>query len=426
MDPAFIDSITGQIWFQFLLTGLFAFLTGLEMQEYLRQREQHLRQGTVRTYTFTALLGFIFYLLDPSFRLYLAGLLGLFLLYAIFYWHKLRAGQPGILQLLIGAIVYTFGPVSQLLPPWFLVLLFVAVVFTLSARPLTRRLIERLDQQELLTLAKFLLLSAVILPLLPDRVISPLVPASPYRIWVAVVVISSLSYIGYLLRRYVWPDRGDLVTGLVGGLYSSTAITVVLARRSCLQDTPNPTLHAAIIAATAVMYLRLLLLVALLNPVFLPTVAMPLMVLFAASLGVALYLLRRGGPGLTAEAAVEDSNPLELRTAFLFALLFVGMLLLTRFVSGHYGAGGLQVLSFLVGFTDVDPFVLSLLKGEFPALGLPQLTGALLIAAGSNDLLKGIYAVTFGRLRDNREVLAWLTGLGTVTIAWGLWLGSGG
>ncbi len=424
MDPAVIDSLTGQPWFRFLLTGLFAFLTGLEMQEYLRQREQHLRQGTVRTYTFTALLGFVLYQLDPSFRLYLAGLLGLFLLYALFYWYKLRAGQPGILQLLIGAIVYTFGPVSQLLPPWFLVLLFVAVVFTLSARPLTRRLIERLDRQELLTLAKFLLLSAVILPLLPDRTLSPLVPASPYRIWVAVVVISSLSYVGYLLRRYVWPDRGDLVTGLVGGLYSSTAITVVLARRSCLQDTPNPTLHAAIIAATAVMYLRLLLLVALLNPAFLPALALPLIALFAAGLALALYLLRRGGPRLAAGGAVvEDDNPLELRTAFLFALLFAGMLLLTRFVSGHYGAEGLQALSFLVGFTDVDPFVLSLLRGEFPGLDLPHLAGALLIAAGSNDLLKGIYAVTFGRFRDNRAVLLWLSLLGAITIAWGLWVG---
>jgi len=423
MNPTLIEHITGQIWFQFLLTGLFAFLVGLELREYLlRRQEGHMKQGSVRTYTFTALLGFVLFLLDSSFRLYLVGFAGLFALYAIFYWYKMERGQPGILQLLIGAIVYTFGPVAQLLPPWFLVLLFVAVVFVLSAKPLAHRLTERLAREELQTLAKFLLLSAVILPLLPDRVISPYVPASPFRIWVAVVIISTLSYVGYLLRRYVWADRGDLVTGLIGGLYSSTAITVVLARRSCLQEGPNRTLHAAILAASAVMYLRLLLLVLLLNPAFLGPTAAPLLAFFALTLGLALYLLRHGEPNLAARQEGASDNPLELRTAFLFAGVFVVMLLLTRAVANHYGTGGLQVLSFAIGFTDVDPFVLSLLKGQYHTVGLPHLAGALLIAAGSNDLLKGIYAVTFGRFRDNRAVLAWLALLGLATIGWGLWV----
>ncbi len=412
-----------QLWMKFLIVAFLAFIVGLEFREYLlSKREDHLAIGSVRTYTFVAILGFVLYALDPDFRLFMVGFLFLTVLFGAFYLRKVETGQVGILQLLIGAIVYTFGPVSQLLPLWFLVLLFVAIIFVLSARPLTQRVLEHMDQQELITLAKFLLLSAVILPLLPRETPFTEIPASPFNIWMAVVIISTISYAGYMLRRYVFPRRGYLITGIVGGLYSSTATTVVLARSNRGDSAPNRTVHAAILAASGMMYLRLLLLVLILNPPYLAWTALPMLVFGFGTLAAAYFFARLGErQTLDADPRVAD-NPLAFGTAFLFAILFIVMLLLTRFVALEFGSSGVKVLAFGVGFTDIDPFVMSLLKGAYPGIPAPQISGALLVAAGSNDFLKGIYAVVLGQWRANWSVAAALFVLGALTLLYGVFL----
>jgi uncharacterized membrane protein (DUF4010 family) len=427
-NESLIGELLSQVWFHFVLVALFGFLTGLEFREYILIRGKErpvnpaIRLGTTRTFTFIAILGFVLYTLDPTYRLYLAGMIGLILFFALFYHHKLEAGQTGLLQPLISLIVYAYGPAVTLLPPWFLMLLFVAVVFTLSARPLSHRLIENLEPQEISTLAKFLLLSGVILPLLPVQPISPYIPASPFRIWLAVVVISTISYAGYILKKYLLKRQGYLVTGLLGGLYSSTATTVVLARKSRSMTVPDPSLNAGIIAASGMMYLRLLVLVAIMNPLLLPRAALPLLLFGLLSIGIALFVDRRAPAATEITPDLGRSNPLELGISLLFALLFVIMMVITQQVIAHFGKTGLDLLSFGVGFTDIDPFVLSILSGHYEALNPRQLAGAIVIAAGSNDLLKGIYAITLGGRKNSGKVSAFLLVLGILTIGYGLML----
>jgi len=225
-----LTGLLSQLWFQFLLVGLFGFLTGLEFRAYRADNPAKLALGSARTYTLTALLGFVLFALDPAFRLYLGGMLALVLFYGLFYYQKLRHEQASSLQMLGGLIVYSFGPIAQLLPIWFLALVFVALIFTLSAKPITHRIYQHMDHQEVVTLAKFLLLAAVILPLLPDRSIGPYLSATPFTVWIAVVAISAISYMGYILQRYVAPRGGYLITGILGGLYSR----VVAARHTPL------------------------------------------------------------------------------------------------------------------------------------------------------------------------------------------------
>ena len=419
IELSFINDITTQLFARFLLVSVLAFIAGLEFREYLAGDKAHQTIGTARTYTFAAILGFVLYALDPSFKLFITGMVFLGALFSLFYFRKLQSDQRGILQLLIGMIIYTFGPVSQLMPLWFLVLLFVALIFILSARPVTHQIIERMDQGELLTFAKFLLLSAVILSLLPHELVTAQIPASPFSIWLAVVIISTISYVGYILRRYVSHKQGYFVTGLLGGLYSSTACTVVLARATRSQPIPNRALHAAILAASTMMYLRLLLLVAVLSPALLPLAAPPLITVAVGTLALAYYFSKLGdqAPLVPTE---KDVNPLELGTAFLFAIIFIVMLVLTRFIASEFGTSGLKMLSFATGLTDIDPFVLSLLNGAYAKLAPGDLAGALLIAAGSNGFLKGIYTVTLGNWRANRAVLMSLFLIGGLTMLWGL------
>lgn len=414
-----LSNLLEQIWFQFVLVGLLGYLSGLEYREYLLEKDRAFRFGTARTYGFIALLGYVLIHLDSGYRLYLGGMLALIAWTSLFYLHKLRQGQSGILGLLIALLVYTFGPITRHLPLWFLVLEFVSIVFILNARPLTLRLTETIDRQELMTLAKFLLLAAVILPLMPDEAVIPYLPTTPFRIWVAVVAISAISYLGYILQRYVFPHRGYLLTGLLGGLYSSTATTLVLARKT--RETPGAadSLNLAIIAATGMMYLRLLLLILILNPAFLAPTVLPFLVLGLGSIGYCLFRIHSHATAQPPGAEAVSRNPLELGTAFLFAALFLLMLLLSKLVLHHYGSLGLQVLSFLVGFTDIDPFVLSLLKGNYPSAGLDTLAAAIVIAAGSNNLLKALYAWLAGDRRHNRGAIAGLVVLGIVTLGVG-------
>jgi uncharacterized membrane protein (DUF4010 family) len=118
--------------------------------------------------------------------------------------------------------------------------------------------------------------------------------------------------------------------------------------------------------------------------------------------------------------AIVDRNPLELKTAFVFAFLFVAMIVATHFVTKEYGSAGLEILSFVVGFTDIDPFILSILTGKF-SISNTQIITAIMIAAGSNNLLKAIYALWFGGMKNTYKSALWISLLGVVTILWGLY-----
>lgn len=434
MDKAsLLNELLSQIWFRFALVALFGFLTGLEFREYilLRSKERPeiptISLGTTRTFTFIAILGYLLFILDPDYRLYLAGMAGLLLFLGLFYYQKLKTGQTGLLQPLIALIVYTYGAIISLQHPWFLILVFVTLVFTLSTWKTTHRFVENIDPREMPTLAKFLLLSGVILPLLPDTAIPPYLPITPFKIWLAVVVISSISYIGYILKKYLLKRQGYLIAGLLGGLYSSTATTVVLARKSRSLSQADPSLNAGIISATGMMYLRLLVLVAIMNSTLLFQATPPLLIFGLLSIGIALFFNKKTMK--TPDHTPPDlghSNPLELGIALLFAVLFVVMIVITQLVISHFGKTGLNLLSLIVGFTDIDPFVLSILNGHYQSMAGQQLIAAIIVAAGSNNLLKAVYAFTLGKRENIRSVSLVLLLLGLATIAYGLVLSQSG
>ncbi|WP_457595759.1 MgtC/SapB family protein [Hydrogenimonas sp.] len=406
----------------FILTVVFSFLVGLEVktyQQHFHPDKPHDFFGTARTYTFVGILGFIFYRIDPHLIAYSIVLAGLTLLYALFYHQKLVDHRQSILLYLVMLCVYTFGPLSLSTPLWMPSLLFVLIVFILNARQTIHKVTLGINAYEFETLGKMVLLSAVILPLLPDTKIVSFIPLSPFKIWLAVVVISAISYGGYIVQKYFFPDKGYFLTGIIGGTYSSTATTVVLARKAS-HIGYNPVIDAAITAATSVMYLRLLAVAFIFNFAIGRSLLLPFVALSA--LGFALSaLLMRGAKEGGEKSEFVDKNPLELGTALVFAALFVIMMVITQYVTRHYGSSGLEILSFVVGFTDIDPFVLSLLTGKYDVTSL-QVTAAVMIASGSNNLLKALYALWFGKAVNTwRSALA-VALLGVVTIVWALWL----
>jgi len=406
----------------FLIVTAFSFLIGLEVKSYRSQFANEKNEsyffGDVRTYSFVGILGFVFYTIDiHNLFVYIVGLVALSLLYAILYKKNLTEGKRSILLFVVMLLVYSFGALIQEQPLWMSALLYVAIVFILNSHKGVEKYLKEINVEEFETLGKMVLLSAVILPLLPNSKVIPYIPLSPFKIWLAVVVISGISYGGYIVQKYFFPSKGYFLTGIFGGSYSSTATTVVLARKA-KQIGGLSVIDAAIISATSVMYLRLIIVALLFNFAIGKALLIPFSILALMGFVISAFYLR-DPKGKHEHPDIVDHNPLELKTAFVFAFLFVAMMIITQFVTQHYGKSGLEILSFIVGFTDIDPFVLSILTGKFSVTSV-QIIAAIMIAAGSNNLLKAIYAIWFGGVKNTYKSALWIAILGIATIVFGL------
>jgi uncharacterized membrane protein (DUF4010 family) len=414
---------------QFLATTLFSFLIGLEFRTYQRvfhgerrsDSGEKIDYGSTRTFTFMGMLGFVLYALDSTGLLFGVGLLVIAALMSIYYWHQSGEGNFSLLVIILPLLVYLLGPISVHFPSWFLVLFVVVITLILAEKTKIKKLSDLFEPQESSTLAKFLILSGVVLPLLPNQQIAPFIAVTYYQVWLAVIVVSTISYLSYLAQTYVLKSPNLLFTGILGGLYSSTAASVVIGRRARTTAAVHQ-VSPALIMATTMMYLRLWALTALLGHVQTAIrLILPFGTFILLSSAYAFWLLRKAQnepTEVTDDGAIN--NPLELPTAFIFAFLFVFFAFLTHYVLAHFGTAGLHFLSFIVGFTDIDPFILSLLAGKHQVTG-GAIVGAVIIASGSNNLLKAAYAVGLSRNRSVLQAVVWLVGLCIASLAYTYW-----
>ena len=405
----------------FLLTLAMSFLLGLGLREYYLVAKKTYYFGSTRTCTLIGIMGFMLFQLQANGWFYLGGLASLTVLLAIHYYVKSGLQQPGMIGILIAIICYLIGPIALGFPGWFLILFTISTLFVLNAKERINRLTARLGNEEIISLGKFLVLSGVILPLTPKTPIADFIPVSFYQTWLAVVVISGISYLGYLVQTYLMQGQGILLTGAIGGVYSSTATTVVLARQSTAYPPGSNAPAAAIVLATAMMYPRLLAVVGIFK-LSLAIALLPVFLGLAGFSGGLAYWLQRGhvAPAQAIAEPARPNNPLELTSALLFALLFVVITAVTKFSIGHYADRGLLWMSFFAGFADIDPFVLSLLQGKFVA-GQGLLLQAIVIATASNNLLKAVYALALGARRTGRLAGGALAVLAGLTVAYGFW-----
>ena len=404
----------------FLLTVLMSFLLGLGLREYYLFSGKTQVFGSTRTCTFVGIIGFVLFRAGSGGLLYFGGMLVLGLLLGLYYQSRLAQQQVGLIGILMALLAYLVGPIALKLPDWFLILYVITALFVLNAKEKIHLLTERMARQEIITLARFLVLSGVILPLTPKESIAEFVPVSLHQTWTAVVVISGISYLGYLIQTYLLKGQGMLLTGAIGGIYSSTAATVVVARHSREIAAASRQPAAAIILATALMYPRLLVVVAIFNLPLSLHLAPGFLTLAAVAAGWAFLVNRDHGGGGQGAAVAPPPNPLELSSALLFAALFVALSAANQYILREYAHAGLQWMSFLAGLADIDPFVMSLLQGQYgaPSLLIGQ---AIVLAAGSNNLLKACYAVFLGERQTGRLAGTALAALGALTLGWGIW-----
>ena len=387
-----------------LAVGLAVFM-GLAFEETYKTEERS-SPGGIRTFPMLAMGGATLYLIDPAHALaFVAGLLGVAAwLHAYLRRAPTSHEAPTFMIPASNLLAYVIGAIALMQPPWVAVALTVAAVLLLGARERLHRLIHIVPREELLTLGMFLILVGIILPLVPHEPVTSLTPLTPYGVWLAVVTVCTLSYLSYLLQRYAPIKNAALLPAVLGGAYSSTATTVVLAKRLREAKHAPADISAGIVAATAIMYVRLGLVVAVFDTHFALTLAPALAALCAIGAALAVYEWRRPRTAKT-NLAVLPKNPLQIPTALIFAALIVVISIVSAWVRGAFGESGILVLSAVVGATDIDPFVLNIAQGGIAGMSLTSLCAAVLIAASSNNIAKAAYAMGFGGKAGRRPAI---------------------
>ncbi|MDE1967770.1 MAG: DUF4010 domain-containing protein [Alphaproteobacteria bacterium] len=371
------------------------------------------RPGGIRTFPLLALSGGLLYLFDTDRKLPLvAGLLILGAWLVVAYRRQVdeRAEDDRhaieLVAPICNVLAYLIGPAVLTLPPWLVVAVTVTAVLLLTSRNRLHALAQRVPIGEIVTAAEFLILTGIVLPLLPNHPVTALTTITPYKVWLALLVVCTLSYASYLLQRFATPAGGALTVALLGGLYSSTATTVVLARAAAAKPATNSLAQAGIILATAIMYLRILAIVAVFDLPLALGIAPAAIVLSLAGAGMAALQYRRARPARGAADRTRPRNPLELTVAAVFAILFVVTSIITQWAQTRFGALGVNALAAVVGFVDIDPFVLNLAQSGPGGLPLDGLISAVLIAMSSNNVLKAVYAAAFAGWRASLPAVA--------------------
>ena len=407
-----------------VLVLFLSFLIGLEREEH-KVAVGSYSFGGVRTFPLIGLIGYSIALISGAQLLPLmVGFLVIAGFLLLSYWHKLcSAAAAGVTSEMSGLTTFLVGALVFYGHFWIATTLSVASLLLLDLKEVLEKLAVRIAPHEILTFAKFLLLTGVILPVLPNQEFGRF-HINPFKTWLVVVAVSTISYGSYVLQKLTKEHGGVVLAALLGGAYSSTVTTVVMARRAARERHPH-LFAGGILMASGVMYLRLVALLALFNRQLMSLLALPFLLLAGLAVGVGWLWTRRADSGAQAiQREFEPKNPLELLAAFLFAALFLAMLVGTQLAVTYLGRAGVNTLAAIMGVTDVDPFIVGMTQAAGTLAPLKVAAAAVLIAASSNNLVKGIYAYGLADRKTGMQSLALLTVLATLGLAPLLWVGS--
>ena len=403
-------------------------LIGLERGWREREVSDGGRVAGLRTFALTGLFGGLLATLPDSYGPWplLGGLIGLSLLLAVSYQAaskssgnlSITSALAMLLTLVLGAIAAR-GAIALALGAA------VLVAVLLDLKPTLHRWLHLIEHRELTATLQLLVLSVVILPNLPDTGFGPYQALNPYRLWWAVVLIAGLSLAGHIAMRATGPQRGVFWTGVLGGLASSTAATLALARHAHKQPALVVAAAAGILAACAVMFVRMAVLAVSIQPALALRLGAPLVLTGVLMFGLAIWQWRRRGASVASGADMETVAPFDLGTALGFGAFLAVMAVLIPAVQQWLGTPGVYALAALSGVADVDATVISVSRLHSDT-GLSATTTVLALAltALTNMVTKAAIAWTTGG-----AALGWLVlrgyaitiVVGGAVLGWAVW-----
>jgi uncharacterized membrane protein (DUF4010 family) len=371
-----------------------------------------------RTFALIGLAGGAAGIIGGSGLVIAAGILAAGALVAVAYWLEARV-DPTTGATTETAFLATFllGALATRGEPALAAAGGVVAAILLAVKPSVVAAAKAIERKELFAALRFLAISVIILPLAPDEPFGPLDALNPRRIWLFVVLISGLSFVGYWLIK-LFGARGVLLTGLVGGLASSTATTLSISRLMRSGAAAPIAGAAGIVAANVVMLARVAALLFVAGRSVLAEISMALLAAGLVGAAAALLLARRG---VESAGGLSLGNPLELRPALFFAALLAGVTLASRYMVAEFGEEGFLVLAFVAGLADLDAVTLSAATEAGAGAVTAATAGAsVLIALAANMLVKSGMVIGIARGRGAVATFAafvLMAGAGAATLA---------
>lgn len=391
---------TNQTTLKLAVALLLGAIIGLQRGWGTREQKEGERIAGIRTYCLIGLLGGIAALLATeitawAFPVLLISVVAIALVaYSQRLAHVRNFSITGTISMVL---TFCFGAIAVAVDTVIAAAAAVVTAVILDNKAEIHGLINRLQSQELDAALKLLLISVVMLPLLPDQPMGPGDALNPREIWWMVVLIASVSFVGYFAIRVAGTGRGILFTSLFAGLSSSTALTLHYARQSGKAPNLSPQFASGILIACGTMFPRILVYCALINHDLLPSLVWPVITMTVMLYLPALLIWRHHQSRLSVSPPTLNQNPLDLKTALVFGLLLTAILLLGEFLRNWFGDTGIYVLAATSGIADVDAITLSLTRMSQESIAMQTAVVGIVIAAATNNLVKAGIAGAIGR-----------------------------
>lgn len=394
MDQLLIDTehytLSSWEFFVRLLVSIgIGIVIGLERQ-YNAMKEHANGYFGIRTFTFYALLGCVsvlfYFLFSPW--IYIALFLGLVILTAVAYWQTAMQGDRGLTTEVTALLTFVLGSMAAYGLISFSLMLTVIVVVLLSSKFQIKTFVGKITTEELYAFIRFVVLALLIFPFLPDVNFGPYDVINPKEIGGVVLLTSALGFSGYILIKTLGNRRGILLGGLLGGLVSSTSITWVYSKKSKEDPSLSASCATAILGASSILYIRVGVWTALFHTPLFRSLAVYLILLLLAALGVTIYTHLKGKKLATQTDTTAISKPLDLVGALIFGGIYVLILLAVSYANDYFGEQGTLISSALAGISDIDAVSISIAKLTGISISLPLAEVAILIACLSNTLVK--------------------------------------
>jgi len=370
-------------------------LLGLE-REFVQQKKDTPAFAGIRTFSLIALLGSVSALLVVEYGVILVALSlgGVILLITVSYLGTLlhKKKETGITTEVAVILTFLFGVLVMGDQGKIAIVLAVLTSLLLALKGRLHGVIRRMSDEDLRVTLQFALVTAVILPLLPNRTVDPLGLLNPFQIWLMVVLVSGIGFSGYVLMKVLGPSRGINLTGILGGLASSTATTISFSTAS--RNNPAMSNHYAwaVVLASSMMLPRVLVLILVLYPPLLRVVSFPLIAMLVSGLALVFIQQRRNNVSKgNFERSFDVSHPLKLSTAIKFGLIFSIVFIVIEYAQTSFGSIGVYFASASAGLVSMNAVALSIVQLLSQAQLDLQVAGiAVVIATIMNTISKGV------------------------------------
>ncbi len=375
---------------RFAVALALGFLVGLE-RESSKSKNKKIILGGIRTYPIISILGFgcaWLFQLGVTFILPV-GMMSITILAAISYFSKVQIEKYGATSEITALLTFIVGALALLVDIWAAMALGIINTMLLSEKANLEDFVDNLDRVEFLAVIKFLLVTLIILPVLPNQSFTKY-ELNPTNVWQIVILVSTIGFVGYYLAKRFGSKVGLWLSGFLSGIVSSTAVSIAYGRMTQKKPEIGANALRGVIASASAMYIRVFVLVLFINQFILPALWWKISLLSAIGIGLSLVKIKSQHSSKSYEKQLDNlQNPFEIKPAVVFALLFLLLSVTTKVVQEFFGQTGLLTLSGFVGLTDISPFIISLI--QTPQIDIQLVTTAILIAMMSNTILKGVY-----------------------------------